>query len=195
METIRTFIAIDLSPEAVDAITALQQRLKPKMPGVGWTTPQNMHLTLHFLGHIATSQVEAVQAAMAAATRPMPGFTLTVTGLGSFPNERRPKVVWAGVGGQRDALMQLQTRLGQHLTEAIGFEPEARPYSPHLTLGRTRKNASAQQLSQLGAVLVREQANVGQLATLEVMDICLMQSELKSGGPIYTRLVHSAFSR
>ncbi len=194
MTTIRSFIAIELSDEARIALTDLQSRLRTIVPAntVRWTAPQNIHLTLHFLGNITPNDVAKVTEILQTTAPAYPPFSLELTGLGCFPDMRRPRVVWVGVTGETTWLVKLHRALGQQL-KVIDFTPEARPYSPHLTLGRVKKGISQRYLTQLGQVLEREQPEVGQLARLEITEISLIKSELKPGGPVYIPLARGLF--
>jgi len=189
MQTIRSFIAIELSDEARAALADLQNRFKAVTPAhaVRWAAPESIHLTLHFLGDVAADDVEKITELIQLAALPYPPFDLTVGGLGCFPNTRRPRIIWVGVSGQTELLLNLQQNLGEKLKE-IGFTPEARSYAPHLTVGRVKDGLPQRQLTQLGQMLEREQSKVGQLATLPVTKISLMKSELKPAGSVYTRL-------
>lgn len=199
MPTIRAFIAVELSPAARTALAQLQQRLKPLVPpqSVRWTTPENIHLTLHFLGDIPTDEVSKTSSVLRAAAATCPPFALTLSGLGCFPNTRRPRIVWTGLAGQMEVLLNLHRELGERL-KTIGFTPETRPYSPHLTIGRVKDGLPQRLLSKLGQVLEQTQPQIGQVAALDVAEISLMQSDLKPAGPVYTRLaagaLHSATS-
>lgn len=192
-EPIRAFIAIELSDEARAAVAKLQNRLKTLVPAqtVRWTAPENIHLTLHFLGNIEAGQVDSVKQLLHQSGLACPAFSLSLSGLGCFPNTRRPRIVWTGVQGQTQLLGKLHRDLGERL-KVIGYTPEARPYAPHLTLGRVRDGLAAPQLTRLGQILEREQDKVGELAELRVVEIALMQSDLKPGGPVYTQLVRAA---
>lgn len=189
MTTIRSFIAIELSDEARTALADLQSRLQKVTPAetVRWTAPDSIHLTLHFLGDVAPETIPQLTSLMEQAALTNPTFTLALSGLGCFPNTRRPRIIWAGVFGETAPLKQLHLSLGEKL-KAVGFTLDARPYSPHLTLGRVKDRISQRQLAQLGQALEQTQSSVGQLAPLPVSEISLMKSELKPAGPIYTRL-------
>ena len=189
MQTIRSFIAIELSDEARAVLADLENRLKAVAPAqaMRWAPPESIHLTLHFLGDVAADDVEKITELIQLAALPYPPFDLSVGKLGCFPNTRRPRIIWAGVSGQTETLLSLHQNLGEKLKE-IGFTPEARPYAPHLTVGRVKDGLSQRQLTQLGQMLEREQSKVGQLATLPVTEISLMKSELKPAGAVYTRL-------
>ena len=99
METVRAFIAIELSSAVRQAVNDLQNRLKTVTPphSVRWSIPQNIHLTLHFLGDIDQNQVRPVAAEMAVAAKQHPPFELLLGGLGCFPSMRRPRVLWVGL--------------------------------------------------------------------------------------------------
>jgi 2'-5' RNA ligase len=189
MTPVRSFIAIELSDEARTILADLQNRFKRIAPAnvVRWAAPENIHLTLHFLGEVAEADIKKIEETLEAAAATCPTFSLTLADFGCFPNMRRPRIVWVGTQGDRPALENLQRQLGEKLAAAIGFKPDARPYSPHLTLGRVRDGLPSKQLAQLGQLLEQEQA-VGRLVELPVTEICLMKSELKSTGPIYTKL-------
>jgi len=188
--TIRSFIAIDLSNEARTKISQLQSHLKSVSPPntVRWTVPQNVHLTLHFLGDIAVADLEEAARAVGAAAASCPAFSLNLSNLGCFPNTRRPRIVWIGVSDETDTLTKLHQILGEQLHQRIGFQPESRPYSPHLTIGRVKKGVPQRRLSQVGQMLEQEIPQVGQLIELPVKEIQLIQSDLKSDGPVYTPL-------
>ena len=192
MTTIRTFIAIALPDEAQRLVTNLQNRLKGLAPPhtVRWTAIQNIHLTLHFLGDIEAAHVEKVGQALQSSIEASQPFTLTLGGLGAFPNMRRPRILWVGVQGDTEPLSAMHRRLGQALNTAIDFTPEKRPYSPHLTIGRIKQGVPSRHIKQLSQSLETEQA-VGRLIKFDVTHISLIKSELKPTGSIYTPLVQT----
>lgn len=196
METIRTFIAIELPDQARTALTGLQNRLKGLVPArsVRWTAVENIHLTLHFLGNIAAGDVDQAAAALQVAAAGSAPFQLELAGLGCFPHTRRPRVIWTGVAGELEPLVALHGDLGRRL-QVIDFKPESRPYAPHLTLGRIKKRIPSRQVSQVGEMLEQEAPGVGRLARLPVREICLFQSDLTPTGPIYTVLARSALGK
>ncbi|RME72460.1 MAG: RNA 2',3'-cyclic phosphodiesterase [Chloroflexi bacterium] len=195
MKTIRTFIAIELPAEAAAALTALQQQLKAAVPpdSVRWTPARNIHLTLHFLGDIPAEAVDPLGEALRAAAGQVSPFTLSLTGLGCFPNMHRPRIVWVGVAGAVNRLTALHRDLGERLS-IINYQPEARPYAPHLTIGRVKKGLPSRRMGPLSEALQQFQPRVGRLADLPVRGIHLIQSDLKPAGPIYTPLVSAALT-
>ena len=190
MTTIRSFIAIELSDEARAELARLQNRLKEICPPqtVRWTPPKNVHLTLHFLGDVSVDHLETVSRTLRDVAAETPSFSLSLGNMGCFPNTRRPRIVWVAMSGETEILVRLQRELGRQLENGIGFQPEARPYSPHLTIGRAKKGIPQQRLGQLGQLLEQEIPRVGQLAVLPVDHILFIRSDLKPDGPVYTSL-------
>ncbi len=185
MEKIRTFIAIPL-PEAVLAeFEKMIEKMRPLYREVKWVKPHSIHLTLKFLGNLTREELDRTFAAMDAVFRnPVSPFSLTVGGLGAFPNFRRPRVLWVGVGGEgMPALHQLQSRVEDTL-EKQGFPREERRYSPHLTVGRIKfmKN-TADLVKDFREYPFPEMEFV-------VRQMNVMRSELKPGGAVYSVLKH-----
>ncbi len=131
----RFFVAIPLPDETKDCLIAAQPPVTPGMRVVG---REELHLTLHFLGEIAPHHVGMVGKALASVR--MNAFAITIRGVGRFPPEGEAQVLWAGVEASA-ALIELHHAIGTALTEAIGFRPEDRPYSPHVTLARLNSPA------------------------------------------------------
>jgi len=188
--TIRSFIAIELSDMARAGLARLQSRLKETLPlkTVRWTDPKNVHLTLHFLGDLPEDRLEDVSRSVRDAAAAHTPFSLNLSNLGCFPNTRRARIVWVGVTGDIDHLVALQSDLGDRLKKGVGFEPESRAYSPHLTIGRVKKDLPRGQLRELGQILENQIPGVGHLASLRVDCIHFIRSDLKPDGPIYTSL-------
>ncbi|MBK9710349.1 MAG: RNA 2',3'-cyclic phosphodiesterase [Kouleothrix sp.] len=185
METYRLFIAAELAPEAKAELTAAQDRLRRGDPPIRWVAPEAMHLTLKFLGETDVALLPALAAAMRSALSDEPPFSLRLAAAGAFPNLRRPSVVWAGVGGAVAALGRIQASLDAALA-TIGIARDERPFSPHLTLGRVRREASAEQQERIGAA-VRALPPLRPIGWT-VDDIVLFRSELSGAGPTYTQL-------
>lgn len=181
---LRLFIAVELPEHEV--LEGLQKRLRAfdRENVIRWVQIDSVHLTLKFLGEVPAAQVGAIRTALIQAAQGHTPFDLTIIGAGCFPNMHRPRVVWAGIGGNTNALHKLRDSVEQTVSP-LGYPTEPRPFSPHLTLGRTRQGLSA---SALGAHI--EQLDVGQLAQWRVEALSLMQSNLTPTGAIYTRLAH-----
>jgi 2'-5' RNA ligase len=191
MTTIRSFIAIELPVEVASTLAEVQDRLKKLVPAgtVRWTAPASIHLTLHFLGEVEAASLEPIREMMAASAAAGRPFALDLAGVGCFPNVRRPRIVWVGISGDTPALVALQQDLGERLQAGIGFKPEERPYSPHLTIGRVKNQLPPNQLSRLGQALA--QVKVEWVAGLDVTGLSLMKSELKREGAVYTELTRA----
>ncbi len=132
----RTFIAIDLDPAIKAALLELVGALQRKGAEVRWVRPEGLHLTLKFLGEVEPSGLPAVAEAVRTAAAAGPSFPLAVRGTGTFPDGSRPRVLWAGVG-EGPELLGLQEAVEAGL-EKEGYPREARPFHPHLTLGRVK---------------------------------------------------------
>jgi 2'-5' RNA ligase len=186
MEQIRSFIAIELPNELKLGLTQLETQLKSdKQPWVKWVNPEGIHLTLKFLGNIAVDRTGEITKAMEEAVHGISPFRLEVKGLGVFPNLRRVQVAWVGISGEIDKLSQLQKRIETNLTP-LGFAPESRAFTPHLTLARLRDRASLDERQRFGQLIANTKFEVAY--TIEVDAISLMRSQLTREGAIYSRI-------
>ena len=185
--TIRAFIAIDLGAELRSLLLQVGQEIDRRVPAgaVRWVRPEAMHLTLVFLGDTPQEKLGAVQTAMRTAAARCAPITLSAEGIGCFPNTRRPRVVWVGVKEPAGQLAPLKRALDREL-EPLGFKPEQRSFSPHLTLGRLNKRAGSADIQAVGAVV--ESATLKDVATVTATEIHLIRSQLRPQGPLYTTL-------
>ncbi len=185
MTAIRSFIAIHLSEETQQKIDRIIQQLEQKIDApVRWVRPQNIHLTLKFLGDVSPSNLEHLENILQAEADELQPFEFSIGGLGAFPNPRHPRVIWIGVQAP-EALYNLQSHIETE-THKLGYASEERKFSPHLTLGRVSRNASPIEVRELSDVL--NTMKVGQIDTVHVQDIHLFRSDLKPGGAVYTSL-------
>lgn len=186
MEQVRCFIAIELTEEVKRGLKTIQAQLKSggQFP-VKWADPYGIHLTLKFLGNVAEDRLGEITAAMEEASHGVSPFQLEVRELGVFPNPRRVQVAWVGVGGEVEKLGTLQQRLESGL-EGLGFAPENRRFTPHLTLARVRDQASADERERFGQLIADTGFEAGY--SLPVEAINLMRSQLTREGAIYSRL-------
>jgi 2'-5' RNA ligase len=182
--TRRLFVALEPT-EAVrrrirTAETELRRAVGRAETEIRWVDPENVHLTLQFLGAVPEERVADVAGAVAEVARSAPGpLSLEVRGAGGFPNARRPRVVWLGVGGDLAALRALVADLGRRLAP-LGFPPEDRPFTGHLTLGRAREGRGNPGIA--GALAgAREEEAVAWRAT----EIVLFESHLSPKGARY----------
>jgi 2'-5' RNA ligase len=187
MSVIRSFIAIELSAEIQAELQRVAKTLQERAGAipVRWVPVKNIHLTLVFLGDVVTSNLDTLKDALRSQVIGQRAFEITVARLGAFPSLRKPRVVWIGVDAPPE-LHSLQHRIAQS-TERLGYPAEDRPYSPHLTLGRVGKTASAEQVRRLGEIL--EAIKVESLGSMPVSSVNLYSSDLQPGGAVYTRLL------
>lgn len=186
MEQVRSFIAIELPDELKAGLSQLLSGLKRgNQPWVKWVDPYSIHLTLKFLGSIAADRIDEIVMAMEDAAQGITPFHLEVKELGVFPDLRRVQVAWVGIKGDVDKLGQLQQRIESNLAQ-LGFTPELRPFTPHLTLARLRSEALPNERQRLGQLIVdtKFEANY----SIEVDSINLMRSQLTREGAIYSRI-------
>jgi RNA 2',3'-cyclic 3'-phosphodiesterase len=143
-----------------------------------------MHLTLRFLGETSVALIPNLDRAIRAGLAPHSAMTLRLSGAGAFPNDRRPSVVWAGIGGAVTALQRAQAGIEAALG-GLGIVPESKPFHPHLTLGRLRRAAAPEQ-QRLGDAI----RSLPPPAPLEwtVERVVLFRSELRREGSIYTEV-------
>jgi 2'-5' RNA ligase len=184
---IRSFVAIDLPTPTKTALQDVAEQLRRQAPpdSVRWTRVEGIHLTLQFLGDVAEADLPHVKTALAEVGLQHAPFTLTIGGMGCFPNARRPGVVWVGVQEESGALAALQRAIEKSL-KPLGFEPERRAFHPHLTLGRTRKGIHSSDQYRLGEIIAA--ARVGELAQVHATSFRLMRSDLRPDGATYTVL-------
>jgi len=178
----RSFIAVDLSGEIRQAVAAVQNELRRATKDVRWVASHGIHLTLKFLGDIDPAFVETIAARMHEAVDGIRPFPVTIRGIGGFPNLRNPRVLWVGVQDQSEFLHTVHTRLEQGLM-GVGFEPENRPFHPHLTLGRVKIRQVRGPFSELAETMKNRY-----LGDLTIDEIILFRSQLKPSGAEYTKL-------
>ncbi len=177
MAGIRSFLAIPLEEELRREVRTVQRELGRHLPAVRWSAPETIHLTLRFFGEIPEEALEAIGKVMLSVGGSTPPFQLEVRGAGAFPSPGRPRVIWLGLTGQQ-GLQALHRSLEEGL-ETIGFPPEGRPYSPHLTLGRSRDR-----LPPVGDLL--ESFRARSLGPLPVREMVLYESRLQPGGAVHS---------
>ena len=176
----RLFVALELSREIRGTIAALIRQCKPLDESWKWTLAENLHVTLKFLGEIPANRLDDVVAAL----REVPferALTLRFRGLGFFPNERRPRVLWAGIEATED--LPALAKSVEAALESIGVPKEDRAFTPHLTLARSKEGRISPQLRD---ILTKYASR--DFGTAIMDDFRLIRSELKSSGAEYTTL-------
>ena len=183
---LRTFIAVPFPAEIISKIAKITTYLQTQTPNkaLKWVAPDNMHLTLKFLGDVREDRKQELNLCLQKALQKQTTFNITIEGMGMYPNARQPRVVWLGIKDQGN-LKQIHNELAKALQ---GFDPapEKRAFSPHLTIARVRQNGGHNTVRQIGEVL--SQFKVDSLGSFEVQTVHLFKSDLTRRGPIYTSL-------
>ena len=190
---LRAFIAIHIPRPVREAIGQSVMGLYRAVSRstVRWVALENLHLTLKFLGDVSTSSLSSLQQMLAAEASRHAAFQIGAGTLGVFPDLKHPRVIWIGLQAP-PALSALQHGV-EAAMERLGYPPETRPFSPHLTVGRVQEHVASQYLNNLRAAI--EASQVGDLGSLGVEDLHLMKSDLQPGGPKYSTLFTAPLAR
>jgi len=179
----RTFIALELEKGIRDRLIALQESLAQAAEGVKWVEPENLHVTLLFLGEVDNRETPAVCRVVAECCAALSSFPMSIETVGCFGNPRRPRTIWTGVGTGAQEVCTLHDALEPPLLDLGCYRREDRKYTPHITLGRVRTDRP---LDQLATALRQKAGWRGGEQT--VREVLVMGSELTSDGPVYTVL-------
>ncbi|MFP4040145.1 MAG: RNA 2',3'-cyclic phosphodiesterase [Desulfosudaceae bacterium] len=181
-QNLRTFLAFDLPPEATRRVAEIQRDLAGHGLKMKWVRPENVHLTIKFLGNVPVAELEKVaEAAADIAGRAAP-MSLRLKGLGVFPGIKRPNVLWTGLTGDNRSLIEFHDLLEAALAEA-GFEKDRRAFKAHLTIARIKSPVDPRLLAEAMEVC-------GQFPETELpaRQLTLYKSELRPSGAVYTVL-------
>ncbi len=185
-DVIRTFIAVDLPPNVLDALGQISSHLQEKLPGtaVRWVNFEKMHLTLKFLGDISRENIEMVEKIIQTEASKHGAMEIGIGGLGAFPKARHPRVIWVGVEAPPD-LFDLRRGIEDGVAR-LGYNYDKYEFTPHLTLGRISRKASARDVRLVGDVL--HDFQVGFIGVARIEAVHLYKSDLHPDGAIYSRL-------
>ncbi len=186
-ETWRVFCAIELPALVIEKISEHIGRLRAAAPDspASWGRPENVHLTLKFLGDTALNRLGDLSQAAAAAVAAFSPFEILIKDTGSFPKHGTPRVFWIGVDDYSGKLAQLQVKLDEECLR-LGFEKEERAFNPHLTIARGRKPQGARALASAHKELGFASTEVS------VKELTVIRSELSSKGSNYTAISRHA---
>jgi 2'-5' RNA ligase len=180
-ESIRSFLAFDIENDTcVNRLAAAQRQLLRTGADVKLVEPQNIHITIRFLGNITPTMVERIFDEMR--QDQFTPFNVQIKGLGAFPNIRYPRVIWAGITQGANQLKNIFSQLEPKL-RSLGFVPDTRGFSPHLTIARVRSGRNKQQLAEF--LTKNTDYEVG---TVDARCLRLKKSALTPKGPIYSTL-------
>jgi len=182
---IRVFIGLELAESVRRDLAREIAGLKTAAPRVRWIRPDNLHLTLMFIGGVPPGDLPELLEAITEVAAAGAPFSLETSGLGIFPDARRPRVVWAGCGEGAEAAGELAGLIDKAAAD-LGYPPEKRRYQAHVTLGRIKLPADAGSLSE---ELAGNDSDY--YGTTEVEEVCVFMSELRSEGARYT-VMHRA---
>jgi 2'-5' RNA ligase len=175
---LRSFIAIELPESTVNLLVKLQQEFKKCGADVRWIKPGSVHLTLKFLGNINENNVDEIVELLRRVSKKYEAFNLTLSGIGVFPNNRSPRVLWVGID-INDSLTRLQNDIEKEIS-LFGFEKEKRKFTPHLTLGRFKSSR------EKGALMDKiDLYHDNRFSSIYVRSVLLMRSDLGQTGAKY----------
>jgi RNA 2',3'-cyclic 3'-phosphodiesterase len=177
----RTFIAVQIPQEIQQAVGEYIDSMKKCLKDIKWVEPQNLHFTIKFLGEVKNSDIGNIKECVANVANEFSPFSLGLSDIGFFPSEYRPKVVWIGVDGGEDTLLDLYQDM-ERCFEEYGFDREAKTFSPHLTIGRAKKFKN---------VSVPENLPEFEPVMFTVSHLAVMKSTLTPEGPIHEKISES----
>jgi RNA 2',3'-cyclic 3'-phosphodiesterase len=178
---IRAFLAIRPTEPVITSLLAAQTELDEAGADVRWVSAEAVHLTIQFLGDVRESEVPQIQSGLVEQLGALPPFEIECRGLGTFPNQKRPRVVWVGLRGDG---IQRVADAAETVLSPLGFPPEERDLTPHITIGRVRSARGAE-------ALVRALKENGDrvFGSCRIEEVILYRSQLRSDGAVYTPLV------
>jgi len=180
-ETIRSFIAFDLNNESMlQRFREVQDKLVKTGADLKLVEPQNIHITMRFLGDIKLTIVDSVHEAMKKV--PFSAFNCEIKGLGVFPDLRYARVIWAGMKKGADELKSIFNELEPNLRQ-LGFRPDPKGFSPHLTLARVKTGRNKAELARCVQDMVNYDFGIVRADCLR-----LKKSVLTPRGPVYSTL-------
>ncbi|OGV57660.1 MAG: 2'-5' RNA ligase [Lentisphaerae bacterium RIFOXYA12_FULL_48_11] len=184
---VRSFIAVEISTAVREKITRFQQRISKSGVRASWVKPENIHLTLAFLGDIPIKSQSIVSGLMDDVVALYRSFKCEVKGVGYFGRESAPRIIWAGFSGDCEKLLHLQSDLLSRLA-STGMHLEDKPFIPHLTIARIKPQHHVYSIVPL-LQPYREMS----FGSLKVHDLVFCRSELSPVGPSYTEIHRSSF--
>jgi 2'-5' RNA ligase len=178
----RLFLAIPIVPDILNTLATGVDTLRETRAPVRWVRPEGMHLTVKFLGETEDKKVASLVLAVGPVCEEFEPFPISVTGIGAYPNMRRPRVIWAGVEELSGTLGRLALGI-EDACFSLGWPREKRKFSPHVTVGRVKGKINIGRLAQAAGKL---DENIWGTQTVD--SLVLYSSELKPGGAVYEKV-------
>lgn len=181
---IRAFVSIEPPDELREQIATLQKSLDKALKAdfIKWTKPEQVHLTLRFIGEMPESDTQKVLTGIRKACKGVKPFHLHLGGLGAFPDIQRPAILWTGVSGDVDTLKSLVNQINHEISGVVGM-PELQQFVPHLTIGRV-KELPAAKLKKLTTACAENKIHLH--GCVDVKSVRLMKSVLGKSGAVHT---------
>ncbi len=183
----RLFIALDLAIPVVERLAIFQEQIQEHIEDdqgvrVRWTSPENLHLTMKFLGDTDPALVPMLRTTLDELVTPLFPFEVEARGLGFFPGPKKPRIIWTGFDKQSAEVLSLLQQALERDLEELGFEKEHRAFRPHVTLGRVK---SRKRPDFTG---MAEELDPESFGKSYIKDVILYESKLRQTGPEYTVL-------
>ena len=178
-DNIRCFIAIELSQENQENLSQIIKELKKSGADVKWVKPENIHLTLKFLGETKASLVEDIKKILQETAEQFEKFEFQLNELGVFPKITSPRAIWVNAFEPAEIIARIVSTLEERL-ENLGFAKEGREFTPHITIGRVKSSDG-----RISLVEKLKQTKISQPQTQKVDKLTLLKSTLTPSGPIY----------
>jgi len=182
----RTFVSVEIPGKIKNNINKMIVKMKRRLKAgeqVKWVDKNNLHITLKFIGWIEDGKIEKMTDSLANSVKDFGAIKVSIAGLGVFPDERHPRVVWAGIDEGWDRIKQLSERIEDRLSKESYGKRENREFSPHLTIGRIKEKIDPETLC--GLIEKNKKERYGSFAA---KNISLMKSTLRRSGPIYEEI-------
>jgi len=179
---VRAFLGVGLPTVVRDSVSSAIDQVRGFHAPIAWTPPENLHITLNFLGDIFPERVPLVERSLRVVASGIGPFSLTAEGAGMFPGMRNPRVLWVAFLEPLELVRQLQQNMGNALSGA-GFPPEDRPFHPHITVGRVRGALPPAWGDRFAKVFSGRRFGV-----VPVSSFALYESRPGPGGTVYTPL-------
>ena len=179
---VRLFVAVEIAEEIRKKLAAFQDTLKKSDADVGWVTPENLHITLKFIGYIDEEKIDTIITIIRESVTHIKPFDLHYVGVGAFPTNKNPRVIFADVIDSGGFLTKIHERLDNQFM-SLGVEHETRKFEAHLTVGRIKTRRNVGKLME-----GLNSYNGFNFGSDHVAQVVLMKSDLSREGAVYSKL-------